>query len=302
MKNYIYGLLVIGVIASCKSKPSQESTTDSTKTVITKSTVTYKGPLFAEYAGFVKKLDDKMPENATIAAKKYVELFKGKDTATCDTAFLIFNKFYKQMSEALEDVNEKDDIDLEKYFAYTNSPKNIPQKVTTYVANLKANGFDLAESEGTMYITQDWDFAAKYFYDLVSPSMKSFLQEINIENKQVYQEDAGIIVGADTLVDRAVWWERFAKTHTGFIWKSEVSATKKEYLNVLLRGMDNTPVFEANTLDSFFEKTYNYMSTKYSDTETWKLAKPVYDLLRQGKKADADKLTEQYSKRGLLLD
>lgn len=302
MKNCIYILLFVTILVSCKQRDKQQNVADTAKTTIRISKIKYQNPLFAQYANYLKQKDDKVPGNATDAAKKFFELFKGTDTATCDTAFLIFDKFYKKMAEALEDANEKDDIDLEKYFGYVKRPKNVPSKVSAYLEALNSNGFRIDESEGEIYVTQDWDFVEKNFSNLVSNSMRDFIAELNIENKKSYLEDGSLDIGADTLVDRAVWWERFEKNHTNFIWKDEVSSTRKEYLNVLLEGSDNTEIMIDNKLNDYFKQAYSYVQSKYPDTETYKLAKPVYELLLQGKKPEADKLILQYHKRGLLFN
>ncbi|TSJ37215.1 hypothetical protein FO440_20845 [Mucilaginibacter corticis] len=302
MKNCIYSLLFVLVIVSCKNKTTQRSENDTAKKSVKKSNISYQNPLFSQYVDYLKSQDIKVAASNTNAIKKFVELFKGKDARTCDTAFLIYNKFYKKMTESLEDVNEKDSIDLDVFYTYKNGPKNIPPNVIDYVKNLRDNGFDILEEEGSVYVTQDWDFVAKYYYDLVSPSMKEFLQEINIESKQLYLEDGSITIAADTLVDRAAWWEQFETKHANFIWKDEVLATKKEYLNVLLRGSDNTEIFYDRQLNEYFKKAYLYLEKKYPGTETYKLAKPVYELLIQGKKTEADNVLEQYDKRGLLLN
>lgn len=302
MRRYIYTLFFAAIIVSCKNKSGKQRVVDSSDVVAKKVSTNYHNPLFSQYAGYLKKKDDKTAASATDAVNKFIELFRGADTATCDTAFLIFDKFYKKVTESLEDVNEKDDIDLDKYYGYVDKPKDAPSKVLAYVDELKRNGFRIDESEGSMYITQDWDFVEKHFDGVVSPTMKDFITEINIENKQSYMEDGSLTIGADTLVDRAVWWDRFEKQHPNFISKNEVSTTKKEYLNVLLKGSDNTEIFHDNNLDDYFKAAFTHLQKKYPETETYKLAKPIYELLMQSKKTEADNLLKQYDKRGLLFD
>jgi hypothetical protein len=232
MIKYLYLVLLLFVLAACKQKPTTITKVNLTKTteqivkVVKQGKWKYNDPLFYQYAHFLDSLNTSVPQSAVKATDMYARLFKGKSQQVCDTAFTIFNGFYKKLADSLEQVNYKDSTDLDKYYAYTDGPKesDIPIDVRSYVKNLRYNGFDIKEEEGAMYVAQDRDFVAKYFYSFVSPIMKQFLVQVNKEYKEIYMEDASIVIGEKGLVDRAIWWEEFEKKYPDFIWRSEVTA------------------------------------------------------------------------------
>ena len=257
--------------------------------------------MLKQYDGFVTSLSLTNADNLSIAAERYIKLFNTAPIEIRDSGFVIFNKFYEKLALKLDDLPEKETMDLDKYYAYADSVE-IPDSIVNYVKHLKQDGFDLREEEGSMYIVEDRDFIVSRFYDVVSPVMKQYLIQVNKENKNIYAEDASIIIGYKELVDRAIWWEHFAKNHPAFACEQQARNQNMIYLELLLEGMDNTWVIQPETkkLEAYFEKAYSYLERTYPLSETGKIVMPYFHYLANQQNIKADSLLKDYNRKGII--
>lgn len=306
MKNCVFLFTCLIVLCACshKKQPSAETKHAVKANKPAKTSIInkpqYTNPLFNQYVVFIKSLNFTDPENATTAAGRYVELFKGQAPAACDTAFLIFSAYYDKLDKTLDDIHydrtdRSDTILMRKV-----KPGKLPAKVAKYLRHLNDNGFTIIMEEGDTYVGQDRDFISKWFYESVSPVMKAYLEQLNKENKAVYMEDASIIISAKQLVDREIWWEQFVKENSGFISITDASVNQKSYLQALLQGTDNTWVMDdQNRLSDYFKEAYNYLLDKYPSSAAAKLVAPYYAFLKEGHRYRADSLMNVYKKEGV---
>jgi len=303
MKKYLYLILVLVFIYSCKrhASTSQNSSvikkTDSTKTVI--GNIKFNNPILKQYQEFVNSLDTNDMATSTKAAEKFKALFKGQNQNTCDTAFIIFNKYYERLTNVLDDRHQKDTVNnYDKYLLYEDSLKHLPQKIKQYLDKLRVNGFMTTVSEGASYVTEDMDFVAKWFYANVSPTMKEYLIQLHKESKDIFMSDASILINSKELVDRTVWWEKFANSNPHFLLHKEARDNFSGSLEILLEGSDNSSVWDtlSNKLSSYFKEAYEYAEIKYPSSETARKVAPYYKFLLDGKKDSADSLLKVYLK------
>jgi hypothetical protein len=261
----------------------------------------YANPLLNQYAEFIKSLNITDAETSSQAARQYSILFKGEDENTCDSAFLIFNRYYEKLNSNLDDLHHKRTGMTDSLLIGNIKPDRLPATVANYLSKLKRNGFEIITEEGDTYVGQERDFIAKWFYDYVSPVMKEYLLQLNKENKQVYIEDNSILISATDLVDRTIWWEQFIKNNPGFISIDEATVNKNSYLQLLLEGTENSYVVNVdnNKLSDYFKNAYNYINDKYPSSDAAKLVAPYYALLKEGKKLKADSLMNVYRKQGV---
>lgn len=302
MKKYLYLILVLAFICSCKrNTPTTKKSAAIEKSGSTKMaipSIKFNNPILKQYQAFVNSLDTNDMATSTMAAEKFQVLFKGQNQNTCDTAFTIFDKYYEHVTNVLDDRHHKDTVDYDRYLVYEDSSRHMPEKVKQYTDKLAANGFGTTVSEGSTYVTEDRDFVAKWFYSYVSPAMKDYLIQLNKESKVIIMDDASILINSNELIDRAVWWENFAKQYPNFILHKQAKNNFLETFETLLEGSENTQVLdiESHQLSSYFEDAYKYVESKYPSSETAKKITPYYKFLLQGKKASADSLLKVYLK------
>lgn len=306
MKKSIYFILVLGFIYSCRHRDRPNRHLDSaTKQIAFKknnsNSVVYSNPLLNEYRIFLNSLNSTDAETSTFAAKKLNSLFKGQSNPICDTAFMLFSNYYDKLNNDLDDSQRKDTtLNLEKYFIRDDKSKTqkLSEKTKLYIDRLAENGFNVYLSEGDAYIGQDRDFIAKWFYGLVSPTMKKYLIQLNKENKKIYIEDASIMISPTELVDRTVWWENFVKENPNFILSKTSDENASDYLKNLLEGTDNSQVIndDTNKLNPFFAEAYDYAENKYPSSETAGKISLYHQLLLKGEIKGADSLLKIYFK------
>ncbi|MFB9863107.1 hypothetical protein [Rufibacter immobilis] len=286
------------LLVACQEKPvSQEAEAPITEQAAPVQQKLHN-PLLTEYEQFLKSLDSSRVENMSIAAEKYKGLFKGQPTSVADSGYVLFEEFYLRTSNALNDAHYEDSIDYSSLVIIPTkaTPENLPKKLKEYRNTLATNGFQVAMTEGFTYLQQDRDFVVKHFYPFISPVLKEFLVQVNKENKDGFQEDAGLTIGPTQLADRVIWWGNFTKKHPDFILLKHAEAEKKAYLNTLFEGMDNSPVLShgTNKLDPYYAEAYQYLNKKAPASKANNLVKPFYVALQKGDTAKANTLLTRY--------
>jgi hypothetical protein len=308
MKNNVFLCICFIVLCACsnnkKQPPAETKHAVKADKPATKTSAgnkpQYTNPLFNQYAVFIKSLNFTDPENATKAAAKYTTLFKGREAATCDTAFLIFSNYYDKLSLELDDTYQRATTMADSELTGKRKPEKLRTNAGNYLSKLKNNGFDIAKDKGIAYVGQDRDFIALWFYDDVSPVMKMYLEQLNKENKNVYIKNAAITISAKQLVEREIWWEQFVNEHPGFISIADAVIHQKSYLQALLQGTDKTWIIDDNNdLNDFFNEAYSYLLNKYPSSAVAKLVAPYYAFLKAGRRYRADSLMNVYQKDGV---
>lgn len=309
-KLFIVSIIII-TFCSCKhsiTKTSSVIKTD-TDTMIgfKRSTYTakYNDILLAKYSSYLTSLDINNWESSTIAAQKYITLFTDADLNTRDSAFFIFDKFYAKLDDSLNDLHDKDTTI--KYDSLINDSNhhilNLSPKLALCYQKLNSNGFKVYMSEGDTYIGKDLDFTAKMFYSYVSSPVKEFLIQLNKEDKEGFEEDAGLTISPKQLIDRTIWWERFVEKYPNTIVTNKAQNSWKDYISTLLEGMDNSPVVEAEgtTLDNYYKTAYKYLQTDYPNTKTNSIIAPYFKLLLNKQKNKAGALLKKYQQKEIAF-
>ena len=259
-----------------------------------------------EYELHNSNLDTLNVETATIAAEKYLELFAKQNVNIRDKGFIIFNHYYEKLDRNINVLHEKDTTDFSPLIMLDTSGRSlaVSQKLKDYSQGLKRNGFQVSSTEGESYIQQDRDFIEKWFYSHVSPVMKAYLKQLNKENKEGFQEDAGLTIEPKQYVNRLVWWENFVLKNNNFYFVTEAKENRKFLLTFFLIGMENSPVlsFETNELDDYYKTAYSYLQNTFSNSQTNRIVNPYFKALSQKDTIKAASLIEEYKRKDVIKD
>jgi hypothetical protein len=271
-----------------------------------KATTTNPKDALNEYQRFFLKLDTLSVETVTTAAKKYQEVFSSEDVETRDEGYIIFNSYYLRLTESINVAHAKDTTNFEPLIFLDASGKSLPisLKLKAYSDRLTRNGFQISSTEGMSYIKQDREYIEKWFYKHVSTTMKSYLQQLNKENKEGFQEDAGLTIEPKQFVDRLNWWDNFILNNLNFALVNAAVEHRKQLLTTFLVGMDNSPIidYDTNKLSEYFKIAYTYLQNNYPNSETNKATKPYFKALLKGQNANANALISRYKTGGIILD
>lgn len=258
--------------------------------------------LLDDYQKFISALDTTDAGTATLAANKYRELFASKDTVLNDKAYVIFDRYYNKLMFGLNDFVFHDPKNSDALTGVNiDDEKTYPASLRDLCVKLRDNGFRFIEVEGSPQIAQHRLFVTKMFYPSLSVTMRQYLDEVNKENEEGFEDDGGLIISVVQLADRTIWWEQFAAAHPGFIMSNEVAFQKQIYFTYLVRGMDNSPIldYETKTIDKSYKEAYEHLIAKYPGAETTKLIKPYYDALLAKNNAEASRILESFKTQKL---
>ena len=287
-------LFVGALLVSCGQGSNSASTHKATTSVVSKTN---------DYWKYLGALDTSNVTTATLAAKEYKELFSGGDTVVNDKAYALFDVYYSRLMQGLNDHFESDEtFNKMGSGVVAGNPSAYPPKLAKYAAVLKDNGFEFIQSEGDLAIGQDRDFVVKWFYPSVSATMKKYLDQVNKENKDGLDDDDALLISANDLAERAVWWENFAAAYPHFVLIENVLQQRGLYLTILLKGLDNSPVlnYDSHKLTEFYRMAYKQLLAKHPEAMATKMVKPYYEALLDNNTTAANHLIKQYEDQKLL--
>ncbi len=303
MKQFILGILCFSLLG-CNGNHTESATKPTSLTNDSTNLSSNKppqktGPLIEAYASYLARLDTTDAANNGKAVEKFKSIFDKADAATNDSAYSLFHQYFRRLANGIE-------IKYRDYWptdSLTPEQQGVLPSDKALIATLQANGFKFLSSEGVWYVVENRDSIQKWFSPLVSPSMRDYLEMVTQQDNEGYAEDGAIIIPIESLVDRAVWWERFANGHTGFIMMDDVMGKYQFYLTELMRGEDNTPAvdWDDQYITDYFLKGYRHLFAKYPESNTAKLLKPYFDALQQKDMTKARQILSQYKEQKITL-
>lgn len=240
-----------------------------------------ENPKITEFKSFVNQLDSADVTSATKAVEKYKEIFTGQTATLCDSGFVVFQALYDSLEQNLSTKHQNDTTNYEPLLY--NDQASVPTSLKEYRKNLQLNGFKISASEGVTYIEQDRSFIARNFYGLVTPVMKDYLTELQKENKEGFAIDGTITITPRQFVDRIIWYEKFIPQNPDFVFADNCKNYQKAYLTYLLSGYENTPLYadgETRDVSDFYVNAYDYLISKFSDSQTTQIITPYYEALK----------------------
>jgi hypothetical protein len=228
-------------------------------------------------ANFLKKLDPQKIESGKQAIDFVKNNYASSSGTQADAVFIFLQSFLFRMEMegnfySLTERQQWADEDFEAVWKEKFDMNKYPLTKT-----LASNGFRLEEGEGMIFPIMDLARLTEFFRDKVTPPMKEYLLQLTQEQKDNAISDGGLVIGLDTIIDRAIFWENFNKQNPYFVRSLETRESEKWLQNVLLTGADNTPAFdyETNMAIEEFKKAWASIQEKHAGT---KLAQKVKEL------------------------
>jgi len=294
---FVVGLLSCGKLNDKVAPVASKDAFHLTDTL----TRVYENPKITEFKLFIAQLDSSSAVSVTKAAEKYKQIFTGQSTLLCDSGFVLFQVLYDSLELNLSNVHQNDTVNYEPLLLKNEAA--IPQKLKDYRNNLRLNGFKISSSDGVTYVEQDRNFIARNFYSFVTFVMKEYLTELQKENKEGFANETSITISPKQLVDRNVWYEKFVYENPAFVFAKNCKDYQKAYLSYLLSGYQNTRIYvteDTKELSSYYVNAYNYLLSKYTDSQTAQLVSPYYEALKQKQTATAQSILKNYHIKGLI--
>ncbi len=284
------------LVFSCEKKAPKESSEAAIDTLATivengeqEEDYTFSNEYLISYKDFIDHLDAFQVSNMQVASDKFKSVFKGADPNTCDSAYYIFDRYYSLTDDRINETHSNDTTNFE---AFTIQDAVLSEKLTNYQATLNANGFRMSSTEGISYIEKDRSYVKNNFYNFLTPIMVEYLDQLSKENDEGYWEDGSLMISPTVLVDRIIWWEFFTKQNPRFIFKNLPHQKQQLYMASLVRGEDNTPLYddeEKMELSGYFKEAYEYLFSKQGNSQAARDLKPYYNALTKKDTAEINK-------------
>lgn len=231
---------------------------------------------FASFKEYIAGLKD--DDAASIPyALDYIKTCLPPGMAERDSVMLLFNVKFFKVTNALSDKLETRYAAMVKL--YDAGSKSYKLKI--FQNNLKACGIGIFQTEGNDYL----DVLPGYFYtnfkNRVSAGVREYLDIRREELAQGFSEDAGLLITYKQLYQRVKRWEKFLKDHPASVYKNEAENYYTTYLETLLTGMDNSPVFDGfdETLSPEVKAIYEQAILKDPESPSSKIITYYYGLL-----------------------
>lgn len=118
-------------------------------------------------------------------------------------------------------------------------------------------GYKVETAEGAYFPVIDYELYTQY-QARVSEDIQDYIEIKAIESNEVSLKDAGMIIGWDEAVKRAVRQETFIVNHPSSVRLDEIKRLFGGYVYVTFNGVDNTPLFsyEDDTFDPEVKSAY----------------------------------------------
>ncbi|HHG86692.1 MAG TPA: SH3 domain-containing protein, partial [Bacteroidetes bacterium] len=165
----------------------------------------------APFSAYLKKLKQRNCTNLAAAKAALIKRLKANPgTQDSDESIAAFHKFYE---ETVEKANGFEPMGKdEQAFAllvYNPDKKPLPKHVAAKAKEWKACGIALEYPEGMLYLVESPDYMVQNFAHLASPPMKKYLLQRQIELKEGFSEDAGLLITPQKLAERLAFWDQF---------------------------------------------------------------------------------------------
>ncbi len=257
----------------------------------------YPGQAPDAYKSYIRSLNPNNLFTIDAAVEKFKKAFEHHPTNITDTAFLQFWNFYLTAADfAGERLTRNKRY---KYFVgikdYNIHPDNYRDLRNDLILNkniLNENDFrllSLLNSCGLMFDIKDGyliinfgseNFILNSFGNTLSSAMRDYISETIKEAGEKFIESDSLVLPMNKLAERTVWWENFINKNGNFILASECQQTYDFYLNILLKGInDSTADTYQQPLTLKLINSYHEIIMKYSGTKTAAAISRYYILL-----------------------
>lgn len=275
----LFQILILSLFYNCSSTGKKNDIKEilselKDTTNLQGKTDTLNTRLLNEYKTALEKLDKNKVKNVRVAMSLFITKFNNQNPATCDEALALFESFHAVLGNTY--TNNEPPV-----FRYENDEKK-------YVDTLNLYGFCLRSAEGEQYIARNLSKSSlvQKTYPYLTQNMVKYLQQRKQEEDHFFADDGGLVISEEELVERLLWWEIFMDNIKGisgnFPFKYDAQGYYYIYRNLMIKGLENTPVYYTGEgVNPYFKKAYDYLFKRHSESKCATLFKSYYASLEQ---------------------
>lgn len=107
-------------------------------------------------------------------------------------------------------------------------------------------GYKVETAEGMFFPVMNYEFYKKYS-SYVTEDIKEYIELMAVESNATPIKDAGLMIGWDEIIKRALSQEKFIKDYPSSAKVDAIKELQKRYITFMLFGSNNTPLFSYDT-------------------------------------------------------
>lgn len=155
------------------------------------------------------------------------------------------------------------------------------EDVMVFLKGIKRDGFLLNYHEGIVTLYPDYNLLKNY-NQFVSDSISDYIEILSRESSEILSADGGLTITWEELAFRVLNTERYLTKHSDSIRYNEIFEMYKWYLNTLLTGLPDTPIYyrNSNLIRNDVLQSYNKTVIHNTDTKTSSILKEYLDIIR----------------------
>ena len=161
-----------------------------------------------------------------------------------------------------------------------------------FLEAIKQDGFLLNYHEGLVTLYPDYNLLQSY-QPYVSESIREYIEILSRESSEILSADGGLTISWEELSFRVLSAEQYLVSYQDSIRYDEILELYKWYLNALLTGLPDTPIYyrNSNLIRNDVLQSYNKVIIHNVDTVTSGILTGYLDVIRsRNNKVDGEAL------------
>lgn len=156
------------------------------------------------------------------------------------------------------------------------------QQLKDLLTETMESGYKIETAEGMFFPVINYEFYKKYSNN-VTEDIKEYIDIMAVESNVTPVKDAGLMIGWNEIIKRALAQEHFIKNYESSAKADEVSKLQKRYITFMLFGTNNTPLFsyDTNVMMAEAQEIYSKAIKDNQDSEIIQMLSKYMDILRK---------------------
>jgi hypothetical protein len=281
MKNRTHTLLLaLATLAACHTTPKTTPTTNPKNHL---EGYPNGSPAVQAYSRYLTTLDTTDLSISQPAYREFKRLFTGQPAEAGDTGFMLFYSLLRHLNtDTLAVQRLLGSYPLDTLAAAEELDEPLSPRHKKARQTLADNFFIVHEDEGMGYLLPGWRLMPRYFDKYVTPTMKEVFTQSAKDDKEGFQNDAGLTMEPRQLAARTVWWENFMARHPNHVYFGWAKSNYNTLLYVMVSGMSNTPVTDFDSADRitpFFDTAYQMIRDSFPRSRTNTVIAPYWQAI-----------------------
>lgn len=273
-------LLAAATLGACHSTPKP---TPSTTPKNRLEGYPNGSPVVQSYSRYLTTLDTTDLQITQPAYQQFKRLFTGQPAEVGDTGFMLFYTLLRHLNTDTAAVQKLlGSYPLDTLAAAEEGDEPLSPKHKKARQTLADHFFIVHEDEGMGYLVPGWRLMPRYFDKYVTPTMKEVFTQSAKDDKEGFQNDAGLTMEPRQLAARTVWWENFMARNPHHVYFGWAKSNYNLLLYVMVSGMDNTPVTDydsANKITPFFDTAYQMIRDSFPGSRANTVIAPYWQAI-----------------------